>query len=85
MPSYTEEHKHEEHKIEEHKVKEKFDFMKWLKGKNKVEYVENISYVTILISALLISIGLSLGSFVYGVVAVAIVGALFVIIGIIVL
>ena len=81
----TEEHKHETHQQEpavHHKKESKF--MKWLKGSNGKDYVENFSYVIIVLSTILISIGLLGGSFVTGVVYSAIIGVAFLLVGIVI-
>lgn len=71
----------EEIKVEE---KKKFDFVRLVKGKNRIEYVENVSYLIIGIAAVLLFIGIMAGSFVYGTIYIASIGSLFVFIGIIV-
>ena len=82
----VEEQKKQEEKVEEHKPKdkpkEKFNFKKWLKGSNKREYVENISFLIITISAIMIAGGIALGSFVQETVYASIAGALFLMLGI---
>ena len=72
---------HVEHKIEE-RSKEGFDFKKWLKGSGKRDYIENISFIVIVISSVMISIGIGLGSFIQGTIFIAVFGAFFVMIGI---
>lgn len=72
-----------EKKIEEH-PRERFDFMKWLRGSNTKEFTENTSFLVIVISAIMVSTGIGLGSFVQGTVLIAVVGAFFVMVGIIV-
>ena len=71
-----------EHKIEEHK--EKFNFKKWVKGSNKRDYIENISFLIITISAVMVSFGIGLGSFIQGTVFIAVFGAFLVMLGIVV-
>jgi F0F1-type ATP synthase assembly protein I len=80
------EEKHAEHKPEEHKIehKEKFNFKKWIKGSNKREYVENISFLIIVISAIMISAGIGLGIFIQESVFISVLGAFFVMVGIVV-
>jgi len=65
-------------------IKKKFNFRKWLKGKNKREYIENISFVIIFISGILVALGIGLGSFIQGTILMASFGAFFVMVGIIV-
>lgn len=55
--------------------KEKFNFIKWVRGKNRQELLENSSYVAMVIAAVLVSGGLLVGSFVPGVVIIASIGA----------
>ncbi len=55
--------------------KEKFNFLKWVRGKNTQEFLENGSYVLMVVAAILVSGGLLVGSFVPGVVIVASIGA----------
>ena len=79
------EHKeHLEHKEEIHHTKEKSNFIKWIKGSNTSEYVENVSFIIIFISAIMVSSGVALGSFIQGTIILAVLGSFFVIIGIIV-
>ena len=42
--------------------KEKFNFMRWLKGNNRAEFLENFSFVIIIISAILVGVGVILGT-----------------------
>jgi len=87
---HVENKEHEEHKVEEHKTeehhehKEKFNFQKWIKGSNKSEYIENISFVIILISAVMFSSGIILGSFIQGTILLSVFGSFLVMAGIIV-
>jgi len=78
----VEEQKKEEHKVEE-KPKEKFGFS-LLKGSNKREKIENISFLIIVASAIMIAGGIALGSFIQGAVYIAMAGAFFVMFGIVV-
>lgn len=55
--------------------KEKFNFLKWVRGKNRQEFLENGSYVLMVVAAVLVSGGLLVGSFVPGVVIIASIGA----------
>lgn len=70
----------EEVKIE---VKEKFNFKKWLKGNSKSEFIENSSYLIIILSAVLIFFGLLLGSFIKYTVMLAAFGSFILLIGIV--
>ena len=78
----AEEQKIEHPKVEEHKGK--FNFTKWLRGSNQKEFVENISFVVIAISAIMISTGIGLGSFIQGTITFAVFGAFFAMIGIVI-
>lgn len=68
----------------ETKPVEKKKFKEWLKGSNKKEYAERLSYTIIIISAVLIFFGILLGSFVKYTVHLATFGSFLLIIGIIV-
>jgi len=77
----------EQKNIEEKKVeqkKEKFDFKKWIRGSNKREFIENISFLIIVISATMVSTGIGLGSFIQGTILISVFGAFFVMVGIVV-
>ena len=76
------ENKPAEQKIEEQK--ERFNFRKWIRGSNKKESVENISFLIIVISAVMVSAGIGLGSFIQGTILIAVLGAFFVMVGIVV-
>ena len=65
-------------------IKEKFNFRKWLKGKNKREHVENMSFIIVIISGILIAMGIGLGSFIQGTILIASLGSFFVMVGIII-
>jgi len=69
-------------KVEKPK-KEGFNFLKWLKGNNTREYVENVSFVIIFISAIMVSLGIALGSFIQGTILIASFGSFFVMVGIV--
>jgi len=56
--------------------KKKFNFKDWLRGKNRKERLENISFLLILISVAGIWVGMLLGSFIKYTVFVAAFGAL---------
>ena len=81
-----EETKPEELKIQEkpEEIKRKSNFRKWLKGENKKEYIENISFIIIVISGILVSLGIVLGSFIQGTILMASLGSFFVMAGIII-
>jgi len=72
-----------EEKIETEKPKERFNFKKWIKGSNKREFVENISFLIIVISAIMVSTGIGLGSFIRGTIFFAVFGSFFVMMGIV--
>ena len=77
----TEEHKDVEHK--EHEKKEEVKVNVGRLGKNGKEVLENISFIIILISSVLFTIGISLGNFVQGTIALSVFGSFFIMIGII--
>ena len=77
----------EEQKIEEkieEKPKERVSLINRLKGKNRREFLENISYTIIVLSSVLIFIGILTGSFIQGFVLFASFGSFLVLIGIII-
>ena len=80
---HTESEKVGEHKAVEHS-KEGFNFAKWLKGSNTKEFAENASFLMIFVSAVMVSGGISLGALFTEAIFVAIVGAFFVMVGIII-
>ncbi|MFH1229242.1 MAG: hypothetical protein V1678_02340 [Candidatus Aenigmatarchaeota archaeon] len=61
-----------------------FDFRKWISGSSRKEYIENVSYLIIVASAVMVSAGVGLGSFISGSVFMAVLGAFFVMIGVVV-
>jgi CHASE2 domain-containing sensor protein len=63
---------------------ERKKFGEWLKGKNRQEHLENISFVILVLAAFLVMSGIGLGSFVYGTVLLAMFGAFLILVGIIV-
>ncbi len=65
-------------------VKRRFDFRKWLEGSNRKDYVENISFVIIVISGVLVALGIGIGSFVQGTILMGVLGAFFVMVGIVI-
>jgi len=76
------EQKTEEHKAEHHK--ESFNFAKWIKGSSTKDYAENISFLIITISSIMVSLGIGLGSFIQGSISLGVFGALFVMLGIVI-
>ena len=71
-------------KKKEEKPKERVSLINRLKGKNRREFLENISYLIIFISAILIFMGILTGSFIQGFVLLASFGSFLVLIGIII-
>lgn len=63
---------------------ERKKFNEWLKGKSRQEYLENISFVVLVLAALLVMLGIGLGSFIYGTVLLAMFGAFLILVGIII-
>jgi len=59
-------------------------FREWLKGKNRQEKMENISFVILVTATLLVILGIGLGSFIYGTVLFAMFGAFLILIGIVI-
>ena len=55
-----------------------------IKGKTFVETLENISFLIIILSALLVSIGIAIGSFYKGLILLASIGSFTLLIGIII-
>ena len=53
-------------------------------GKNNKEVLENISFIIILISAIMFSIGIGLGSFIQGTLFLSVFGSFFIMIGIVI-
>ena len=76
----TEEHKHveEPHKHTEHKEEIRIGLPK-LGNKS----LENISFYIIVISAIMVSVGIGIGSFIPGTILIASFGAFFVMVGIV--
>jgi uncharacterized Tic20 family protein len=68
---------------EAEKVK-KIKFKEWIKGRNRREFLENFSFIVIVISAVLVCIGISLGSFVKGTVLIGSFGSFTVMVGIVI-
>ncbi len=63
---------------------ERKKFGEWLKGKDRQEHLENISFVVLVAAALFVMAGIGLGSFVYGTVLLAMFGAFLILVGIII-
>ena len=59
-------------------------FFDWLKGKNRSEFLENVSFIIFALAAFLVMIGIGLGSFVKGFVFLGSFGAFLILVGIIV-
>lgn len=59
-------------------------FFDWLKGKNTAEFLENVSFVTLVFATLLVMVGIGLGSFVSGMVFLGAFGAFLILAGIII-
>ncbi len=53
-------------------------------GKNKREVLENISFYIIVISAIMVSVGIGLGSFIQGTIFLSVFGSFFVMVGIVI-
>lgn len=53
-----------------------------IKGNNMKEYVENVSFMIIVISSLMVATGMFVGSFVQGTIFIASFGSVFVLVGI---
>jgi hypothetical protein len=61
----------------------KQELEKVVSGKTTREKLENASYMLIIISAVMVSVGIGLGSFIAGTVVVAVIGAFLVMVGIV--
>ncbi|MFP4045954.1 MAG: hypothetical protein ACLFS3_02755 [Candidatus Aenigmatarchaeota archaeon] len=60
------------------------DFMTWLKGETRREFLENLSYCIIVLAAVLTIVGIAVGTFVPGFpVFLAILGAFLALVGIV--
>lgn len=60
------------------------EFMEWLKGENRREFLENLSYTLIVVAAVFSVVGISVGTFVSGFpVFLAILGAFLALVGIV--
>ena len=78
------EEKESEKVAEKVEKKPKVSFLNRLKGKNRKDSLENMSYLIIFISAILIFIGILTGTFLQGFVLFASFGSFLVLIGIII-
>jgi len=58
--------------------------MRWLKGGSRQEFKENISYTVIVIGAVMVGVGLALGSAMNYIIYVGAFGGLFVLAGIVI-
>jgi len=67
----------------EERAKEGFNFKKLFVGSSTKETLENTSYIVIFVSTLMVSAGIGLGSFIQGTAFISVVGALFVMVGIV--
>ena len=72
----------EEHKTEKHEEQEKKSETKV--ARNRKEVFENVSFYVIVISAIMIAVGIGLGSFIQYTVFIASLGGFFVIVGIVI-
>lgn len=80
----AEEHKHAEHvEHKEHESKKEIKINLTNLGKNNKEVLENISFIIIVISSIMFVIGISLGSFIQGIIFLSVIGSFFVMVGII--
>jgi len=74
--------KSNDHKEEPKQEKKRFNFK--IRGSNNKETLENVSFYIIVISAIMVAIGIGLGSFIQGTILLSVLGAFFVMIGIII-
>ena len=72
-----------EQPAEKTETKKGFDLRKWMQGDNRKEYVENISFLIIVISGVLVALGIGLGSFIQGTIVMGIIGSFLVMVGIV--
>jgi hypothetical protein len=70
--------------VEKVEAKEGFSVRRLVGGSTQREVFENLSYFVIFVSAVMVSIGVGAGSFVQGAIFIAVFGAFFVMVGIIV-
>ncbi len=59
-------------------------FFDWLKGKSTAEFLENLSFVMLVLATALVIIGIGLGSFMQGFVFLGALGAFLILVGIII-
>jgi hypothetical protein len=78
----TEETKEAE-KVEKKPNREGFNLLKRIKGNNTREYVENISFVIIVLSGIMVASGILIGSFIQWMILIASFGSFFVMVGIV--
>jgi hypothetical protein len=78
----TDEQKTEEHHAEHKSEDIKLNLTNW--GKNTREVLENVSFFIIVISAIAVSIGIGIGSFIQGTVLISVIGSFFVMAGIVI-
>ena len=81
-----EEHKHEEHHTDKAQEQKSAGLKLNLTnlGKNTREVLENISFFIIVLSAIAVSIGVGIGSFIQEAVLIAMIGSFFVMVGIVI-
>ena len=72
-----------EAKTETVEKKKGFNFLKWIRGSSTKEYAENVSFVIIVLSGIMVASGIFLGSFIQGTIFIASFGSLFVMVGIV--
>jgi hypothetical protein len=72
-------HEHTEH--QHHEEKKGFNFMRWLKGGSRQEFKENASYTVIFAGAIMVGVGLALGTAIKYAIYVGAFGGLFVLAG----
>ena len=75
QPKAEEHHKNEEHKAE----KRRFN----IRGSNQKEYIENVSFMIIIVAVIMFSTGIGLGSFVQGTILLGVIGSFFFMVGIV--
>ena len=72
-----------EAKTETVEKKKGFNFLKWIRGSSTKEYAENVSFVIIVLSGIMVASGIFLGSIIQGTIFIASFGSLFVMVGIV--
>ena len=68
---------------EHHEEKKKSGFMRWLKGGSKADFYENLGYVLMIGGAVMVAMGVGLGSFIKYTVYIGVAGALLSMLGIV--